>query len=543
MGLAFVPACADHRPAQHSAAVSPVPVLPARIVPYAPPSGAVAGTPSTPPSSATRKRAVATRPTYAQVRWTFDTGPSGWVAGEDAGVAAAHTPVQAGTGSLAIRNDTDQTADVTTASGSSPSTWTPARSGMRVFGAVAIRARSAARNTYVTVTFLDADGQRIDQAAGQLLTDTSRVWYQTYTAVGIAPPGTAYAVIRVTVLQVAPGETHYVDDASLYEYPGGSPRVVGPLHTAGTQILDAHEAPVIFRGFTRVGLEGADADPPTADDIAHAKAWGANIIRLPLGEQFWLRSSCHYRPDYAAQVDNAVHLVTSLGMVALLDLHWNSLSACGAYGQQPMADYPGAVTFWQQVAARYKGNPLVAFDLYNEPHNISDAVWRTGGPVSWQGTQYTAAGMQQMYAAVRGTGATNVIVVTGNSWGNIWPSTAPIVGTNVVYGVHAYTCAAHPPPHCNNLAPYDPDQFFRWWASASQRVPVAVTEFGWPNPADGRYMTAVIDYAEAHGWGWTAFTWGDASWGPFSLLASAGPGRAYEPRPTGEAVLAAFPGS
>ena len=73
-------------------------------------------------------------------------------------------------------------------------------------------------------------------------------------------------------------------------------------------------------------------------------------------------------------------------------------------------------------------------------------------------------------------------------------------------------------------------------------MPVAVTEFGWPNPADGRYMTAVIQYAAAHGWGWTAFTWGDASWGPFSLLANAGPGRAYEPRPTGEAVLAGFPG-
>jgi hypothetical protein len=55
-------------------------------------------------------------------------------------------------------------------------------------------------------------------------------------------------------------------------------------------------------------------------------------------------------------------------------------------------------------------------------------------------------------------------------------------------------------------------------------------------------MAAVIAYAEQRGWGWLAFTWGAASWGPFTLLADAGPGRTYEPAPTGEAVLAAFPG-
>ena len=405
-------------------------------------------------------------------------------------------------------------------------------------GTLAIRSGASTRAVHVSIAFLNADRRELSLVDGQGLFDNTSGWYDTYDAIAIAPPGTAYAMLVLTIDGAAAHETHYIDNAELAEYPGSSASIAGPLHTSGTRVLDAHGHTVVLRGFTRTGLEGADAAAPTADDIAHAKQWGANIIRLPLGEQFWLSSSCYHRASYPSQVDNAVRMVTGLGMVALLDLHWNSLTSCGSYGQQPMADYPGAINFWKQVASRYKNNPLVAFDLYNEPHNITDIVWRYGGKVSWQGQTYQAAGMQQMYDAVRSTGAKNLVIMSGNSWGNLWPNTAPAAGSNIVYGIHAYTCALKPPPSCTNDAPYDPSQFFQFWSTASQSVPIAVTEFGWPNPADGRYLTAVIRYAAAHGWGWTAFTWGSETWGPFSFLATAGAGSTYAPRPSGEAVLA-----
>jgi endoglucanase len=480
---------------------------------------------------------------YRHVRWSFDNGRSGWIGGDNATTMATNSPVLSGAGALAVHNSSAQTRTITASSASSMSSLTPARSGMRIFGAVAMRSGAANRNVHVTVTFLDATGQRLASATGQSSSDSASAWAQTYDAVGIAPPHTAYTALTLTITKAGPGETHYADNATLDEYRGSSRDIVGPLRTSGNRILDAHGRTVILRGFTRVGLEGADAEPPTEDDIAHAKAWGANIIRLPLGEQFWLSSSCHRRVGYAAQIDSAVRMVTDLGMVALLDLHWNSLRSCGSYGQQPMADAPGALTFWQQIATRYKDNPLVAFDLYNEPHNISDAVWLSGGSVTWKGVKFTAAGMQQMYNAVRNTGARNLVIASGNDWGNRWPSTGPLTGFNVVYGIHAYTCQVSPPPNCHNRSPYDPGQFFQYWGAASQQVPVAVTEFGWPDPNNGRYISAVINYAAARGWGWTAFTWGNASWGPFSLLATAGPGSDYEPRPTGEAVLAGFSGN
>jgi aryl-phospho-beta-D-glucosidase BglC (GH1 family) len=291
---------------------------------------------------------------------------------------------------------------------------------------------------------------------------------------------------------------------------------------------------------------GPIAPSITADDIAHAKAWGANVVRLPLGSQLWLDPSyhtCHTDPSYVSKVDNAVNIITGMGMYVMLDLHWHTIAPCGPAKTYPMADYPNAVSFWQQVATRYKNNPLVGFDLYNEPHNITDQVWRYGGSVTWKGVTYRAAGMQQMYDAIRATGASNLVFVTGNAWGNAFPSTAPITGTNIVYSPHSYTCPGNAPPRCTtSTTPYDGSTYLKNWVVAGQHYPLVVGEFGWPSPADGRYNQSLISYAEAHGWGWTIFTWGNNTNSRFTLIAE-GQGTAYEPSPSGMPALEAFPGT
>jgi hypothetical protein len=443
---------------------------------------------------------------------------------------------------MSVRNAGSQPATLTAMSGWGTSTWTRAAAGTRWVGHLSVRAAAASAPTAMTVRFLDSKGHQVAQAVGQHTTARKDKYRATWDAVGIAPPRTSYVVLVLTIERAPTGATYYVDNASLAARPGSSDDVVGPLHTSSNRIVDARGRTVIFRGFTRAGLEGAASDP-SDDDIAHAKQWGANFVRLPLGEQFWLTSSCYYEPSFVQRVDAAVRMVTSRGMVALLVLHWNTIGSCGRYGQQPMAVYPNAITFWQQVASRYKNNPLVAFDLYNEPHHISDDIWRNGGTVSWKGDTFQAAGMQQMYNTVRGTGATNLVFASGTGWANKWPSTAPLAGRDIVYAVHAYPCPSTPPPNCDNPAPYDPVQFFRLWTKAARSYPVMVTEFGFPDPADGTYNRNVVAYAESKGWGWAAYTWGSANWGPFSLLADAGPGKTYQPRPSGQVLLSAFPGA
>ena len=135
--------------------------------------------------------------------------------------------------------------------------------------------------------------------------------------------------------------------------------------------------------------------------ISEAKAWGANFVRVSLGEQFWLSSNCDYVPGYESEVDKVVGWITSLGMVALLDLHTNTIGSCQTGSQHNMADEAQSPTFLSDLAARY-GNPsspeyspLVAFDLYNEPHDISASVWLNGGATTdaSTGIAYEAAGM------------------------------------------------------------------------------------------------------------------------------------------------------
>ena len=67
-----------------------------------------------------------------------------------------------------------------------------------------------------------------------------------------------------------------------------------------------------------------------------------------------------------------------------------------------------AKNWWKQVAQAFKDNPYVWFDLYNEP-KTDQATWVNS--------------FQQVINEIRSTGSKNVIVVSGNHWGqdaNVW---------------------------------------------------------------------------------------------------------------------------
>src|SRR5262249_34558594 len=76
--------------------------------------------------------------------------------------------------------------------------------------------------------------------------------------------------------------------APLMATPSPSQTIVGPLHTFGNKIYDAQNRPTILRGINRYGLQDDKTTNLSADDINHAKQWGANFVRVALGEQLWL---------------------------------------------------------------------------------------------------------------------------------------------------------------------------------------------------------------------------------------------------------------
>ena len=205
-------------------------------------------------------------------------------------------------------------------------------------------------------------------------------------------------------------------------------------------MLDGLGRIVHFHGVDIDGLQYSNTANVTPSEMSVAQAWGANFVRLPLAENYLVPGDCSYDSSYLSKVDAMVNAATSQGMFIMLDLHTNALTACAAPTQQDMPDAK-AVTAWQTLAARYKSNPLVGFDLYNEPHDVSDAIWHSGGTVTSSGVTYQAVGMQTLYNTVRAAGATNLVFASGNNWATAFPATAPLTGTsNLIYAAHAYTC-------------------------------------------------------------------------------------------------------
>jgi aryl-phospho-beta-D-glucosidase BglC (GH1 family) len=139
--------------------------------------------------------------------------------------------------------------------------------------------------------------------------------------------------------------------------------------------------------------------------------WHANVIRLPVMDTFWFGKGRGDQPSnnadaYRQIVDDAVKLASTRGAYIVLDLH------------RFLTPDQSCVDFWKDAAARYKNNPAVLFDIFNEPHGISWDVWQKGGPVvlkAKDGTSTTVqgVGMQALVDAVRGTGAKNIIVAGG----------------------------------------------------------------------------------------------------------------------------------
>jgi hypothetical protein len=163
----------------------------------------------------------------------------------------------------------------------------------------------------------------------------------------------------------------------------------------------------------------------TADAIA---SWHANAVRVPLNEDCWL--------GYQQAIETWVADLNAAGLYAILDLHWTAPGTNNADGQRPMPDDHSAA-FWASVAGVFQTNHAVVFDAFNEPYSpaangnsslaVSWSCWLDGGcslPVANQddtindADTYTAVGMQAIVNAIRGTGASQPILLGGLSYAN-----------------------------------------------------------------------------------------------------------------------------
>lgn len=199
-------------------------------------------------------------------------------------------------------------------------------------------------------------------------------------------------------------------------------------YDGGVNLSGAEFAPNVLPG-----VLGTDYAFPTLAELAYYAGKGMRLVRLPfLWERIQPALGGPLDPAHMAWLTSFAQFTPSTQIV--LDVHNFGFRNGQLIGATPG---PTAVQFgnlWSQLAAAFAGYPNVRFGLMNEPSAPSLATWLT--------TVNTAI------AAIRATGATNLITVPGldftgaDTWiasGNAGAMIGVVdSGSNFLFEVHQY---------------------------------------------------------------------------------------------------------
>ena len=233
--------------------------------------------------------------------------------------------------------------------------------------------------------------------------------------------------------------------------------------------------PVRLRGINRSGLEyskslvQAGITEREFDEII--LIWGANVVRIPFTQSFALTDS-----SYLVALDTAIQMATERGAYTILDLQWlDDLTHV-----VPALPNRESITLWSELAHRYRSNPAVLYDIFNEPHDVTMKEWRP-----WA---------TELISAVRTQNPSALIFVSGLNWGFDLRG-YPLPGiTGIVYSTHVYRNKG------------------KAWRKAfgrlAQELPVFVAEWGGTN-ADLDWGDSLLNYLDSLNIGWAAWSWSD----------------------------------
>lgn len=294
-----------------------------------------------------------------------------------------------------------------------------------------------------------------------------------------------------------------------------------PLIVLGNGIVDADSgAPVLLRGINRSGLEYSSPDGEgslskagitEAEMDVIVSGWDANIVRLPFNQD-WALSRPGYDPEpYLTALDGAIRMAARRGAYTSLDLQWldAATSRGSTDGGKPnfVAPLPNqdSLVLWQQLARRYREEPAVLYDIFNEPHDrLSDdpipliEIAADGSFTELRGRKVTMAQWQPwasaLIDAIRAENPAALIFVSGVNWGfDLRGMPLP--------GIEGIVCSTH--VYRNKGTDWD-----RAFGGLALERPVFVGEWGGTDD-DLEWGEALADYMDARQLGWTAWSWSD----------------------------------
>jgi hypothetical protein len=319
-----------------------------------------------------------------------------------------------------------------------------------------------------------------------------------------------------------------------------------PLSASGRYIVDAHGRRVRLAGVNWYGAhedDGVVSGLDRTDRVRLARAiarLGFNSVRLPFS--LWMTEQATPVPDeYLAanpglsgatpmQVyDACVEALTGAGLVVVPNCH--TLDACWCCSEKDESGlwfndrWPSAKFFaaWQQMAVRYRSNPLVAgMDIMNEPRRsrvggrVLTPAWGTGSATDIA-AMYTAAGnlihevSPEVLIICEGTGfAADLTGVTRHPVRLEHPG-------KVVYSLHDYSWF-HPPGQPRS-AYFDQMHRAGGYILTRDIAPLWIGEFGNDTRSVDNFGRAA---SPAAGWGTTLKP-------PFIVITDGGKRRAEPP--------------
>lgn len=195
----------------------------------------------------------------------------------------------------------------------------------------------------------------------------------------------------------------------------------GQLRVDGTQLVDAAGSPVQLKGVSSMWLNWeTDGYAESLEGVRWLRDnWRLSVIRAAMG----VEPSGAYmdNPEKAkGQVRNIVDNAIELGIYVIIDWHDHEAELRQADAQ----------AFFQEMAEEYGSTPNVLYETFNEPLRVS-----------W--TDVLKPYHESVVASIRAVDSDNVIILGTPNWSQYVDEASrnPVVGTNLMYTMHFYSCS------------------------------------------------------------------------------------------------------
>lgn len=277
----------------------------------------------------------------------------------------------------------------------------------------------------------------------------------------------------------------------------------------GNKFVDDKGKVVVFRGVNIADPDKIANDKRfTKSHFEAIKAWGANVVRVPVHPSAWRKQG---KKAYLALLDQTILWANELGIYVIID--WHSIGNLKSQMFQTTSYYTDkgeTHDFWRTVSERYAGVNAVAFyEIFNEPTVFNGRL----GVVSW--AEWKAIN-EEIITVIQAHNPNAISLVAGFNWAyDLTPvATAPIERENVAYVSHPYPMKVS--------APYE-QNWTRDFGFVADKYPVFATEIGYqlatdkgahiPVIDDGKYGKRITDYFGDKGISWVAWVF-DPDWSP-----------------------------